>query len=123
MSRTIRLRKGFVPWWNDYSHDVWEDVAPEDINETDQIKIVSFRGLDRIWYRRKITDKRILKKIWWKSHKDDKFNFKEPGPHWYRNLTSDRPLRRRAKNEIQKFMRDPNYDVVIDSKGKLDYWT
>ena len=66
----------------------------------------------------------------------------EPGPSWFRNLYSDRPLRRQAKNEIRKFIRSVPvfynyygeeleflqsmyecYEPNILSKGKLPYWT
>lgn len=69
-------------------------------------------------------------------------NFKEPGPSWFRNLISDRPLRRKAKNELRKFMisvpvaftgdgrevdflqvMNECYEPNIPSKGKLPYWT
>ena len=50
-------------------------------------------------------------------------NFKEPGPSWYRKLTTERPLRRRNKNELRKFILDNDYEPMIESKGRLDYWT
>jgi len=69
-------------------------------------------------------------------------NFKEPGPSWFRNLFSDRPLRRKAKNELRKFMisvpvaftgdgrevdflqvMNECYEPNIPSKDKLPYWT
>lgn len=48
---------------------------------------------------------------------------KEPGPSWFRNLYSDRPLRRKSKNELRKFMANEEYEPVVDRKGKLPYWT
>jgi hypothetical protein len=98
MSRTIRFRKGnYVPWWNNYEWYYWyetpSEVSPEE-----------------------------MKKRWWKSHKDDKFNFKEPGPHWWRNYF-DRSYRRKGKREIQKFMLDFDYEPIITKKPILDYWT
>lgn len=48
---------------------------------------------------------------------------KEPGPSWFRNLFTERPLRRHSKREIRKFMLDPDYEPIIDKKGKLEYWT
>lgn len=50
-------------------------------------------------------------------------NFKEPGPSWFRNLYSTRPERRKAKRELQKFMKNDEYEPMIMSKGKLPYWT
>lgn len=48
---------------------------------------------------------------------------KEPGPSWFRNLYTERPLRRQSKKEIRKFMLDPDYEPIVDKKGKLEYWT
>ena len=49
--------------------------------------------------------------------------FKEPGPAWFRNLMTERPQRRFAKNEIRKWMLDAEYEVMILSKHPLEYWT
>jgi hypothetical protein len=75
-------------------------------------------------------------------YRDKPHNFKEPGPSWFRNLFSTRPLRGKAKKELHKFVRsvpkvytakgkecyflqvmNECYEPVIDSKGKLPYWT
>jgi hypothetical protein len=75
-------------------------------------------------------------------YRDKTHNFKEPGPSWFRNLFSTRPLRGKAKKELHKFMRsipiyrtfygnecyflqvmNECYEPIIESKGKLPYWT
>jgi len=75
-------------------------------------------------------------------YRDKTHNFKEPGPSWFRNLFSTRPLRGKARQELHKFMRsipigytgyskdldflqvkDDCYEPMIESKGKLPYWT
>lgn len=48
---------------------------------------------------------------------------KEPGPHWFRNLYSDRPLRRHNKNELRKYILDHDYEPICLEYWKLDYWT
>lgn len=48
---------------------------------------------------------------------------KEPGPSWYRNLYTERPLRRKAKRELKKYMLDTDYEPIIEKMGKLEYWT
>ena len=49
---------------------------------------------------------------------------KEPGPGWFRNLYSNRPLRRAAKNELRKYVTyDGEYEPMILRMGKLPYWT
>ncbi len=51
------------------------------------------------------------------------YRFKEPGPHWFRNLYVDRPYRRYTKNELRKFLSDQNYEPNIPRKFPLVYWT
>lgn len=48
---------------------------------------------------------------------------KEPGPSWWRNLVTERPQRRNAKREIQKWMNNPDYEPMILAKDPLEYWT
>ena len=50
-------------------------------------------------------------------------NFKEPGPSWFRNMTNTRPLRQQGRQEIQKWMRNEEYEPLIDAMGHLEYWT
>lgn len=50
-------------------------------------------------------------------------SFKEPGPHWFRNLFTERPQRRKAKRELKKFMLDNEYEVILRAKEPLSYWT
>lgn len=49
--------------------------------------------------------------------------FKEPGPSWFRNLFSERPLRRKNKNELRRFVLDQEYEPMVSPKGKIIYWT
>ena len=51
------------------------------------------------------------------------YSFKEPGPSWFRNLFTERPLRRYNKKELRKFMSNPEYEPMCSAKGKLEYWT
>ena len=50
-------------------------------------------------------------------------SFKEPGPSWYRNLVDERPARRKNKQELRKFLLDPEYEPMCIEKCKLKYWT
>ena len=75
-------------------------------------------------------------------YRDKTHKFKEPGPSWFRNLFSTRPLRGKARKELHKFMRsvpigynsygkevhflqvmNECYEPIIESKGKIPYWT
>lgn len=49
--------------------------------------------------------------------------FREPGPSWFRNLYTERPQRREAKRQLRKFMVDEEFEVMLNSKDKLEYWT
>lgn len=51
------------------------------------------------------------------------WSFKEPGPSWFRNLYTERPLRRYNRRELHKFMKNSDYESMIEEKGKLEYWT
>lgn len=51
------------------------------------------------------------------------FKHKEPGPSWFRNFYSQRPLRRHGKRELKKFLLDPEYEPIIEAKPPLPYWT
>lgn len=48
---------------------------------------------------------------------------REPGPAWWRNLTSQRPLRRNGKEQLRKFMLDEEFVVIIEAMPPLEYWT
>ena len=50
-------------------------------------------------------------------------NCKEPGPSWFRNLYTERPQRREAKRQLQKFKQDPTFEVMLNKKDPLEYWT
>lgn len=49
--------------------------------------------------------------------------FKEPGPSWFRTLVTERPLRRKNKQELKKFLLNDDYEPMCEEKGKLKYWT
>lgn len=115
MSRTYRFKKNVMPkhWW--FEWDLWVEAEPD------------WDGpVDYSWYhprRRLQPHEKEYKRQLARHHRDQWVSFKEPGPHWFRNLFTDRPLRRDSKRELQKFMLDPDYEPIIESKGKLEYWT
>ena len=51
------------------------------------------------------------------------YNYREPGPSWFRNITAERPHRRSAKKQLHKFIKDYEYEVLIMNKPKLEYWS
>jgi len=63
------------------------------------------------------------KKIVNKYHSDvgtNHFSCRAPG--WWITLTSQRPYRRDADRQIKKWMLDPDYEIIIESKEPLPYW-
>ncbi len=48
---------------------------------------------------------------------------REPGPAWFRNVTSQRPLRRHGREQLRKFMLDEEFEVIIEENPYLEYWT
>lgn len=56
-------------------------------------------------------------------HADWYRSFREPGPAWFRNMFTERPQRREAKRQIKKFMLDKEYEVILNPKDPLEYWT
>lgn len=44
------------------------------------------------------------------------------GPGWYHNEFSQKPHRSRAKTEIVKYMKNNEYEVIIENKPKRIYW-
>lgn len=81
-------------------------------------------GFRCIWWEvsphSKLKDDVIIIAKW----RSDSFReFQEPGPSWYRNLYSERPHRRASKEELRKFNILEEYEPMILSKPKLEYWT
>ena len=44
------------------------------------------------------------------------------GPGWFVHEYHQVPYRQQARRELDKFMRDPDYEVQIQSKPHLTYW-
>jgi len=122
MSRTIRFRKGkYVPWWNNYEWKQWVEISKEEYHTTKyDTRLHSYAGSRRgIVYEKKV----VNKTTYWKMHKDNGHYCKEPGPRWFRNLFTERPQRRDAKRQLNKFLLDPDFEVLIDTKLHLVYYT
>lgn len=78
------------------------------------------------WTYRRISidkDSDLGKRKLMEYHSEAYSNFCEPGPHWYRNITTERPQRREAKRQLNEFLKDPEFVVILNPKDKLEYWT
>ena len=121
MSRTIRFRKtNHIPWWADYEWKNWQEITEEEFFSTKyDRKLYSSNWRSKVLYEKKVETKTTF----WKIHRDQKFGCKEPGPSWFRNLTSERPQRREGKRQLDKFLLDPDFEVLLDGKVHLEYYT
>lgn len=123
MSRTYRFRKSkYIPWWNNYEWREWVECSEEEyLASRYNTRIGWFSYISGLKYERKL-EGRELKKELAKQRRDATFRCKEPGPSSYRNLTSERPHRRNAKEQLRKYLLE-DYEVIIPSKPSLDYYT
>lgn len=110
MSRTYRQLKG-DPYWKRWALDY------------ELIRVSDYKFF--CWIIRRVDkNTKEYKKALAKFHSDaGVVTFKEPGPSWFRNLYSERPQRRKAKRELKKFMLDNEYEVILNNKEPLQYWT
>lgn len=110
MSRTYRRKKGFGPGYQDKKWYCSEYIVHRGNYRVECIPVE--HGTDR--YR----------ELSARYHSDaNSHNFKEPGPRWWRNMKTNRPLRRDSDREIRKYMLNEEYEVMIDTKGNRPYWT
>lgn len=127
MSRTYRRRRyrqlfnsdnPLMDWFASAEEVVWEDV--------DSIKYSWDYGWStRFHYNVKYRiDSKTGRKLLAVARSDAATNAcKEPGPSHFRNLYSDRPARRAAKRELQKYMNNVEYEPMILAMDKLPYFT
>lgn len=82
-----------------------------------------FGTYHHIWVKRD-TESKEYKRDMAKFYSDSgTFKFKEPGPSWFRNLYTERPQRREAKRQLHKYLLDQEFEVILNPKDRLDYWT
>ena len=48
---------------------------------------------------------------------------KEPGPGWFRRLFNTKPSRAGARIQINRWLRNEEYEVVAETHPHLPYWT
>lgn len=126
MSRTYRRRRYRQMFGSDDPlRDFWcaeEEIIWSDIDYVAQVFDYGFCSPRySVRYNKNSKTGRKLTKVAMSDAKT--WRFKEPGPHHFRNLYSDRPLRRSAKEEIRKFMYNTNYEVMILDMPPLPYYT
>lgn len=116
MSRTYR-KKASYPWsWRDPLEILVDGYEPGDCIA------YSWRGNISAWRMLEPKSKQGRKNLA-RARRDKVYRFKEPGPSWFRNLFVQRPYRQDAKRQIRKFLQNEDYEPMILSKPKLEYWT
>jgi hypothetical protein len=127
MSRTYRNIRYRQMWGSNIDYILKDSTDTKDGVPWDAVEWVRY---DPSWYwcehyefRYKKTSKEGKKRIAKYFSDNGTYKCKEPGPHWYRNLYTERPNRRKTKRELQKFMLDNEYEPMIEAKPPLDYWT
>jgi hypothetical protein len=63
--------------------------------------------------RKKLAEFHSDKKDYWMNYK---------GPSWFRKEFGQKPYKVRAKAQLQRYLRDPDYEVVVESMPHLPYW-
>ena len=127
MSRTYRRRRyrqlfgsddPLMDYWVTEDEIIWEDV--ESVVRTYDYGWASHPRFNIRYKPNSKTGRKLLAK----AKSDAATNrFKEPGPHHFRNLYSDRPLRRKAKEELRKYMYNGEYEPMILAVPPLPYYT
>lgn len=131
MSRTYRKKNETSHWctpnWYMYKTMSKEELDLVDQNDIESIQEVHSRWRDKVHYDVKYTRKSEFgKKVLAKFHSDaGVWNFKEPGPSWFKRMTRTVPNRRHTKQELHKFMTREDYEpMVFDFLHKhAEYWT
>lgn len=52
----------------------------------------------------------------------DHYFYNGIGPSWFYTLFCQKPYRQRARQELHKFKRNPEYEVLIEDKPHQIYW-
>jgi hypothetical protein len=121
MSRTYR-RKGGKGWW--YGHiDLYWVLREFHYDRVYSDDGESYRFVR--WYEHHSPKSKEGKKRVAKFHSDAATfagGGKGHGPSWFINEYVQRPHRRDAAREIHKWMKDEDYEVIIESKPKREYW-
>lgn len=126
MSRTYRRRRYRQMFgYDDPLRDSWcteEEIIWSDVDYVAKTFEYAFSGPRySVRYNKNSRTGRKLTKVAMSDART--YNFKEPGPAWFRNLYSQRPHRRSSKRELQKYMNNPEYEPMILAMEPLPYWT
>lgn len=132
MSRTYRKKKDMSHWCTPdwylckiMSKEELKTVDPKDIDSISEFHhFYSGKGVRySVKFSRKSEfGKRVVAKFYSDS---GVWNFKEPGPSWFRRMSRTVPNRRHTKRELHKFMKNTDYEpMVFDFLHKhANYWT
>ena len=63
--------------------------------------------------RRRLAEFHSDKKSHWMNYR---------GPAWFHREFAQKPYKVRARRELNRFLRDPDHEVIIESKPHRGYW-
>lgn len=134
MSRTYRKRpytwrynEALTDWFCHEDNVVWEDV--EQVRQNRFGGYFSRQYYDVTYKANSKTGKRMLAR----GRRDTRISFKEPGPAFWRRMTSEASMKTHNKRELRKFIDEAwklstgewefDYEPLVYAKFPLDYWT
>lgn len=119
MSRTIRRKRHKTQYQHCYSNDEADYLWVQD--DIWGYKLGVMFDYRTLWKspKRLLTGKEY-KKAWWKFHKDDNFFGSNYCWHW-RNA-AERRGRVKNREELAKFWKNPEYEVMAYEPECLSWW-
>lgn len=120
MSRTIRRKRHKTQYQHCSNHDVNDVIWVQDDNWG-----YSLNDLFRTWRTSWKQPKRRLegkeyRKAWWEFHRDD--NYFGSNYRWSWRNAAERRSRGRNKDELEKFWKNPEYEVMPVEPECLSWW-
>jgi hypothetical protein len=106
-------------------HGGWKSWQKYDWTTRQYVGEIHWHYHDVAWGGRKSVPKKgkEYRKGWWTYHGDSiRFNSGAKGPGWWITEFVQRPYRQAARRQIQKWMKDEDYEVIIQDKPKRMYW-
>lgn len=111
MSRTVRRKQGYG--WSYGNRSLWRDILSEHVRIPGTWCYVDVP----IDPHSKEGKKRIAR-----FHSDADYHRSNRGPGWWINEFVQVPYRQDSRRQIQKWMKDEDYEIIIRDKPKRDYW-
>lgn len=121
MSRTYRRKGMKLPEWKNRKYFKKYEELDLSILKTVHERETGYSYRYMVSFKE---DSKEYKKLKAKYHSDNGTErFKEPGPMWFIRKYSQVPYRVKCKNELAKYKKYIDHEIILESMPKLDYWT